>query len=44
MSRRDLEIGEERPIFKYVRIKLESEFLQIKTSSFDHAKIWSTKL
>ena len=30
-------VGGEGPIFKYVRTKLESNFLLVKTSSFDHA-------
>ena len=28
---------------EHIRIKLESEFLLIKTSSFHHAKVWSSK-
>ena len=31
--------GEEGPIFKYVHTKLESDFLLIKISSFEHAKV-----
>ena len=39
MSGREVDVGREGPIYKYVRTKLES-----KTSSFDHAKVWSPDL
>ena len=45
MSGRKVDIGEEGPILKYVYIlNLKVSVLLIKTSNFDHAKIWSSKL
>ena len=40
MSGREVDVGGgDGPIFKYIRSKLESEFLTVKMSSFQHAKV-----
>ena len=40
----EVEIGAEGAIFKYVRTKLESEFVTGQDISFAYAKVWSPKL
>ena len=45
VSGRKVDIGEEGPILEYVYVlNLKVSFLLIKTSNFDHAKVWSPKL
>ena len=44
MSGCEVEIGAEGAIFKYVRTKLESEFVTGQDISFAYAKVWSPKL
>ena len=47
VSGREVDVGGERPIFKCIRTKPESElytYLPVKMSSFYHAKVWSPKI
>ena len=43
MSGREVDIGREGAIFKYIRTKLDSCFLLVNTRSFHHAKVWIPK-
>ena len=43
VSGREVDVGGEEPIFKYIRTKLESEFLTAQDEYFHHAKVWNPK-
>ena len=41
VSGREVDVGGEGAIFKYIRSELEASFLLAQTSSFHHTNVWS---